>query len=362
MKSKLKIGKEDIQIIPTKSKSNDDLNSKKFVKRELTGRDKVNKIRQPGIIQSSEPSLSHEEYKESFSDQTKDLIQQLISGVWDKEEDQVRDSIQQLVAMGDIVIPDLEILLNQGPDPDLQEFAAFTLGQIETPNAVSVLLKGIKQSTDPALQKNLTKALDKIQGTKSASVLIDALLQEETGVVRDRISNTIARIADAEVVKSLAFCFHEGAKSEVQKTNVLETMSRVCSPSAIPALADILMEDSSAALKTQSAMALGAIGNKDAVYILAAAIEDGRSVNLAPTYAEAMTSISNKDTQSLLCRYLTESNHEYLRLGSALALGNITTKFVEEELEKALSHEKSAKVRKGIEYSLNKIRNTLDSH
>ncbi len=281
--------------------------------------------------------------------------------------EETEKAISEVSALGDSVVPQLDKLIESGQIA-LVTSAGRALAEIGTPLAVSTLLDGIsRKENNPDQKLALVSSLHALTKINSASseLLIQALIKKQDPILSPILRDTIARLADSNVVRAIANAFHElkpdiveiggGQKYDKngwKQSNLMGTVLRVRSPQAVPALREIILNDSDFSLKSQAVIALGAIGDKDSIQAILDGIAKSTSTSYTRVLVETLTAINNKESLSQLIELLNNNANENIRYGAAGALGNISSETSITALKNALQKESSQLVKKRIQMSL----------
>ena len=210
----------------------------------------------------------------------------------DHTDEHVR--VRAILAAGRIgdekAIPRLASLLESG-SVKVREIAAFALGEIESANAADAILKALKDPKTPApVRARAVEAAGKIAAANpkdaNAKELGEAILdtidaEDNNGNKQDRqvllLGLTAALRARPEDGDLVVMKFLTNLDAHV-RADAANTLSRLRSKSANPALRAILMSDDDAVARANAARALGAAEDKESLNMLIdAAVEDDDS-------------------------------------------------------------------------------------
>jgi len=269
--------------------------------------------------------------------------------------DELEKAIHEVAAMGDSVVPELKQLLQPGQTANVRDAAAKALAEIGTPQSISTLLDAVLTEQDDEQRRALVSSLHALNNPAAAPELASALLKSQDPIVFPTIRDTLARVADATTILTIAQTFHDDASEGWQQSNLMGALLRVRSPEAVPSLRQTALADSDFSLRSQAAIALGYIGNQDAIQALLDAINQSQSVALKEVFVQSLGAVNNKESQNELISLLNQNTNESVRYAAAMALGNIPNASSVDALKSAYLNETSQLVKQTVETSLNKL-------
>jgi HEAT repeat protein len=269
--------------------------------------------------------------------------------------EEVEKAIQEVVTLGNSVVPELEQLIGSGQAANVREAAARALAEIGTPESVSILLQAVSAEQNDDHRRALVSALHALNNPEAAEELATALIKDQDSIVFPTIRDTLARIADDAATQTIANTFHNAAQEGWQQSNLMGALARVRSSDAVPALRNIVFADSDSSLRSQAAISLGLIGTQDAIQALLDAIDQSQSVSLTTVFLESLGAVNNKASLPDLVSLLNQSTNENVRYAAATALGNISSQASANALNAALNAESSHDIRQTIEASLARL-------
>jgi len=172
-----------------------------------------------------------------------------------------------LHAMAPQVALDLSPLVNDRRS--MERFvAARALGEMGTPEAISVLVKALG-STDMQLQPHVLSALTRI-GTNATPALIEALESDSRLQQRSAI-DALGRIADPMSAGALAKVI--AGDNPVLRDLAMQALARIPDEAALESIVSVL-DDANWTARRQVAVALGLAGRKDGIPALLRLLTD----------------------------------------------------------------------------------------
>jgi HEAT repeat protein len=147
-----------------------------------------------------------------------------------KDNQALKDCLDELVALGDGAVDLLGEMIARGND-EACIWAAEALARIGTPAATSCLLDRLSQMEDGAYKEEIAKRAAKITNHDSWPVLLDAIETAQDAAVRRAASVSLSRMADAPIVDELV-AQYDAADTTDEATYLAQTVGNISSPKA----------------------------------------------------------------------------------------------------------------------------------
>ena len=163
-------------------------------------------------------------------------------------------------------------ILQNSPDSDIRERAAFILGQQNSASALATLRTTIRNDSSKDVQEKAVYALSQMSLPAAQDLLIDLARNEANAEVRKKAIHGLGQRASQKALEALEESIYNEADADVQK-HAVYALAQFDSETALPALIDIANNHASADVRKSAIYMLGDIGNEEAVEALIEIVE-----------------------------------------------------------------------------------------
>jgi len=275
-----------------------------------------------------------------------------------KDHNRIKQSLNELVALGDAAVVSLNDLVNMGGEAGL--WAAEALARIGTPMATTALLDTLAQTKEGSFKEELGRRIAGINNHDSWPTLLDTMTQTADAAVARAASTSLARMADTPVLDEI-MARYEAAATEAEMQRLAQLVGNIQSPKATDALLSLAGDIASApqdALQQAAIDALANVGDAQCLSHLLQRLEATTPGEGTDVY-NAITRVSNPDVHSQLL-YAAAGNKEvsaeYGRTAALEALKNYPSEETIALLERIVAQESNEKVVTAASRALDEIR------
>ena len=234
--------------------------------------------------------------------------------------EEVETAIHGVATLGDGIVPELKRLLEEDQNPPVREAAARTLAEMGTRASIATLLAALLSEQDGEQRHTMAGSLHALNSPAAAAELTAALMKSQDPIIAPTLRDTLARVADAEATRTIAQAFHSDAYEGWQQSNLMGALLRVSSGDAVPALLEIVSQDTDPSFGAQAAIALARIGTPEAVASLIKVIEERPVTDVDDLVVQALLSVDNKDAEVPLYEVYQNTTNAVVKYATAEAL------------------------------------------
>ena len=280
------------------------------------------------------------------------LFADLAPSVENKDKERAMEVLDGLAAAGNRAIEPLADLMNNAPDENVREYAAFGLAKIGTPEAVQELLKAIRTEENDRLKQNLRALLRRTDNPAIVDFAMEGMLQDEEQWWAKDASSILGSIGTPEVVSRLA----EQSRNVEGKyqARIASALGRITNEEAIPALAETLNRDVPSIVIDGVSSSLAGIGTPEATEALLNTVRNTEEEQRLNSMLLAFDLLTNKDSVPILQKALNDEN-QYVRAAAANALGHFENEPILAQLREAYERESNERVKEAIQRSIERL-------
>ncbi len=303
-------------------------------------------------VQPAEIQPTVEESPTPAFDDLDVLFADLAPSVVNKDKERAMEVLDGLAAAGNRAIEPLADLMNNAPDENVREYAAFGLAKIGTPEAVQELLKAIRTEENDRLKQNLRALLRRTNNPAIVDLAMEGMLQDEEEWWTKDASSILGSIGTPEVVSRLA----EQSRNVEGKyqARIASALGRITNEEAIPALAEALNRDVPSIVMDGVSSSLAGIGTPEATEALLNSVRNTQEEQRLNSMLLAFDLLMNKDSVPILQKALNDEN-QYVRAAAANALGHFENEPILAQLREAYERESNERVKEAIQRSIERL-------
>ncbi len=154
-------------------------------------------------------------------------------GAEEKDRTLLRQSVSELVALGDEAVAPLKDLLKEEGDASL--WAATALARIGTPTAAGALLDRLAQAPEGAYKEELSKRISTLSNHDSWPLLLDTMMQASDTTVVRAASTALAGMADTAILDEV-IARYDAAATDADTGRLAQLVRNIQSPKATESL------------------------------------------------------------------------------------------------------------------------------
>jgi hypothetical protein len=193
--------------------------------------------------------------------------------VEEKDRTLIKQSLAELVALGDAAVGPLNDLIRKEGETAL--WAATALARIGTPSAASGLLDRLSQTPEGTYKEELSKRISSVSNHESWPLLLDTMMQASDTTVVRAAGTALSGMADAPVLDEV-IARYDAAATEAEAERLAQLVRNVRSPKATESLLSLAGNASAPpqdGLQEAAITALATIGNAPSVSYLLQRLE-----------------------------------------------------------------------------------------
>ncbi len=237
---------------------------------------------------------------------------------------QTEGIIRELCDSGDAVIPAIKKLLSSNANTSVKSAAARVLAQIGSAESVETLVNFIDSESDPACKDLYVRSIQAVDKADASPSLIRALESSKDVYLSSEVRQAIARTGTEETVKQLVDACHGQNEMNAQMSNLLEALSIIRQPEAIPSLSNTAANDQNPQIRKSALLALAGMGYPNATLALADLYRSEQNTDRKPLILDAISRINSKDSLDCLHEiYNNKGNPADMRNAAARAIFTI---------------------------------------
>jgi len=300
----------------------------------------------------AEPQPVAEESPTPQFDEIDALFADLAPAVVSKNKKRAMEVLDALAAAGNRSIEPLADLMNNAPDENVREYAAFGLAKIGTPEAVNELLDAIRNEKDERLKENLRALLRRTRNPGIVDTAFEGLLQDEENWWSKDAAGILGSIGTPKVVSRLVNT--AGSVEGEYQARIASSLARIRNEDAIPALGESLSNDAPPVIVEGLSSALAGMGTPEATEALLNAVRDTTDQQKLESMWLAFRQLTNKEAVPLLDKALDDEDSN-VRAAAANALGHFENEPILAHLRAAYERESDVSVREAIERAIQRL-------
>lgn len=290
-------------------------------------------------------------------------VAMLRKAIADKDHATIKQCMEDLVALGDAAVTELNDLVNAGGDTGL--WAAEALARIGTPTAAAALLDTVAETEDGSYKEELGRKIAGIANHDSWPLLLDTMAQTDDATIARAALSSLSRMADTPVLDEI-IARYETATTEAEMEQLAQLVRNIQSPQATDALLSLAGDVTSTpqdSLQHAAIQALARVGDTQSVSYLLQRLEASTPGEGMDVYS-AITQINSPQAQSQLL-YAAAGNKEvsaeYGRTAAIEALRNYPSQETCALLERIIAQDSNAKVVTAASRTLDEIQSAGDT-
>jgi HEAT repeat protein len=291
------------------------------------------------------------------------VVAMLRKAIADKDHAQIKQAMEDLVALGDAAVTELNDLVNAGGDAGL--WAAEALARIGTPTAAAALLDTVAETEDGSYKEELGRRIAGIANHDSWPLLLDTMTQTDDATIARAALSSLSRMADTPVLDEI-IARYETATTEAEMEQLARLVRNIQSSQATDALLSLAGDVKSTpqdSLQHAAIQALAKVGDTQSVSYLLQRLEASTPGEGMDVYS-AITQINSPQAQSQLL-YAAAGNKEvsaeYGRTAAIEALRNYPSQETCALLERIIAQDSNAKVVTAASRTLDEIQSAGDT-
>ncbi|HPC95730.1 MAG TPA: hypothetical protein PLU87_12365 [Sedimentisphaerales bacterium] len=228
------------------------------------------------------------------------ILASLRQAVRDQDHARIKETLENLVALGDEVVTPLSDVVAGGTD-EAALWAAEALARIGTPAATAALFETLAQMEDGPYKEQIAKTASNISNHDSWPVLLDTLQGTEDAMVQRAAGASLSRMADTPVLDEIV-ARYDAALTDEEAARLAQLVSTIRSPQAgesLRALAGAISSPALDSLQQAAIKALANVGDAPSVNYLLSRLE-ATSPGEGGSLFDTITRISAPQAQSAL--------------------------------------------------------------